>query len=61
MDKYSCSYGKALSIAANDFNIIKDNDIKVTTKIKDNQPILEEKKQSKIQVEIREFQDYELN
>lgn len=60
MKKFDCTYGKALLIAANDFGLVPNSKLEKnpitiqTTTIPIN-------KQSRIQVEIREFQKYELD
>lgn len=60
MNKFNCSYEKALMIAANDFGIQKYNELPKNP-IKESQIVLEEKKEAIIQVEIRPFQQYELD
>ena len=60
MNKFNCSYEKALMIAANDFGIQKYNELPKNP-IKESQITLEEKKEAIIQVEIRPFQQYELD
>lgn len=60
MNKFNCSYEKALMIAANDFGIQKYNELPKNP-IKESKIILEEKKEAIIQVEIRPFQQYELD
>lgn len=61
MEKFQCSYMKALQIIANDFGIVKNENLKVNKpKMEYSGSILEENKTSIIQVEIRDFQDYEL-
>lgn len=59
MHKFCCSYEKALMIAANDFGIQKFNELPQTP-IKESKIVLDEKKEAIIQVEIRPFQQYEL-
>jgi hypothetical protein len=61
MEKFQCSFAKALQIIGNDFGIIHSKNLIV------NKPALEytgskldEQKTAIIQVEIRDFQDYEL-
>lgn len=60
MNKFCCSYERALMIAANDFGIQKFNDLPKTP-IKESKIVLDEKKEAIIQVEIRPFQQYELD
>lgn len=57
--KFNCDYTTALRIAANDFGIIKNPKL-VKSKIIHAEETLPETKQAIIQVEIRPFQDYEL-
>lgn len=62
MYKYNCDFYKALQIIANDFDIIKIPDIQINPpliKYSDNK--LEQNKTAIIQVEIRDFQQYELD
>ena len=62
MEKFNCSYSKALQIVANDFHIISRDDLEI------NKPVikaytgnkLEETSEAEIQVEIKKFDDYEL-
>lgn len=61
MEKFQCSFSKALQIIGNDFGIIHNNSLVV------NKPALqytgskiEDHKDAIIQVQIRDFQDYEL-
>lgn len=62
MEKFQCSFSKALRIVANDFGIIHDNDLKVNKpKLKYTGSKLEEQKTASIRVEIRDFQQYELD
>ena len=60
MNKYNCSFYQALQIAANDFGIIKRPDLQ-KHEIKTSEIKLPETKTAIIQVEIREWQEYELN
>lgn len=60
MNKFCCSYERALMIAANDFGIQKFDDLPKTP-IKESKIVLDEKKEAIIQVEIRPFQQYELD
>lgn len=61
MEKFQCGYMRALQIIANDFGIVKNENLKVNKpKMEYSGSILEESKSSIIQVEIRDFQDYEL-
>lgn len=62
IEKFNCSYSKALRIIANDFGIIKDPNIVVNKpKLEYTGNKLQETKQAIIQVEIRDFQQYELD
>lgn len=62
MCKFGCSFYMALQIIANDFGIIKrDNMEQNVTKIKYTNTVFDETKSAIIQVQIREFQQYELN
>ena len=58
--KFNCDFVTALRIAANDFGIIKSPKL-VKSKIIKPEEIIPETKQAIIQVEIRPFQEYELN
>lgn len=58
--KFNCDYATALRIAANDFGIIKSTKL-VKNKIVKPIETLPESKQAIIQVEIRPFQQYELD
>lgn len=61
MYKFDCSFYKALQIIANDFNIIPCPGLrKNKAKLEYTNSKFEETKQAIIQVEIRDFQDYEL-
>lgn len=60
MNREHCSYIEALKIAANDFGILKDPSIKRKVEIIKPAESLPEKTQAIINVEIRDFQDYEL-
>lgn len=57
--KFNCDFSTALRIAANDFGIIKSPKL-VKNKVIHAKETLPESKQAIIQVEIRPFQDYEL-
>lgn len=58
----SCGFAKALSIIANDFGLIKRPDLKKNKpKLEYTGSKLQETEESVIQVEIRPFQEYELN
>lgn len=59
-NKFNCSYQKALQIVANDFNIIHIPNLE-KNQVKYSNKIIENKEESLIQVEIKEFNDYELN
>lgn len=58
--KFSCDFVKALLIAANDFGIVKNSTLAVNP-VKVESTILEPVQSSIIQVEIRPFQQYELD
>ena len=58
--KFNCDYATALRIAANDFGIIKSPKL-IKNKVIKPAETLPESKQAIIQVEIRPFQEYELN
>lgn len=61
MEKFQCSYAKALQIIGNDFNIFPNKNLKVNKpKLEYTGSKIDEQKTAVIQVEIREFQDYEL-
>lgn len=61
MYKFSCSYGKALHIIANDFGIISQKNLTVNkAKITYTNTTFHETQQAKIQVEIKDFDDHEL-
>lgn len=60
MNKFNCSYEKALMIAANDFGIQKYEELPKTP-IKESDIVLEEKQSAIIKVEVRDFQQYELD
>lgn len=62
MCKFNCSYGKALQIIANDFGIIRSKNLVI------NKPLIEysntkfeDTSECVIQVEIKEFDQYELD
>lgn len=58
---YNCTYWQALSIIANDFNIVRSKDLhKNKGKINPNPQKVEEKEIAKIQVEIQPFTELEL-
>lgn len=62
IEKFQCSYSRALRIIANDFGIIHDSNIVVNKpKLEYTGNKLQETKQAVIQVEIRDFQQYELD
>lgn len=62
MIKFGCSYGKALQIIANDFNIISRNNITVNKPlIKYTEEKFEDSGASVIQVEIKEYTQKELD
>lgn len=59
---YSCGFTKALSIIANDFGLIKRPDLKKNkAKLEYTGSTFKETEDAIIQVEIRPFQEYELN
>lgn len=58
--KFNCNYYDALAIAANDFDIQKIPHLN-KNKVKISNESLSENKQSIIRVEIRDFQQYELD
>lgn len=59
---FKCNYFQALKIIANDFGIIENKNIKKNQgKINENPVKIEDKQISRIQVEIQEFSDQELN
>lgn len=61
MKLFGCNYFEALKIIANDFNIIKNNNIKKNNgKINLNPIKVEDKKFTKLQIEIQSFSDLEL-
>ncbi len=62
MYKFSCSYGKALQIIANDFGIITKPHLTVNkAKIEYTNTKFEDSKQAVIQVEVKDFEQYELD
>lgn len=62
MEKFQCSFVKALQIIANDFGIIHNKNLVVNEpKLQYTGSKLEEQKSAIIQVEIRDFQQYELD
>ena len=62
MYKFNCTFYKALQIIANDFGIIKRPELEVNKpKLEYTNSKFEETKQAIIQVEIRDFQQYELD
>jgi hypothetical protein len=61
MTLFNCSYWDALKIIANDFKIVEDPNIPLNKGKINKTPIkIENKEISKIQVEVKEFSDYEL-
>lgn len=61
MEKFQCSFAKALQIIGNDFGLIHNKNLKKNPpKLQYTGSKLEEHKSAIIQVEIRDFQDYEL-
>lgn len=63
MHKFNCSFGEALAIIANDFDLVKNPAIKKNkAKLEyDGAVMNEDSKTAIIQVEIRPFQQYELD
>lgn len=62
MFKYNCTFGKALQIIANDFGIIKNPKLNVNPPmIKYSNSEFKETSDAVVQVEIKDFNDYELN
>lgn len=62
MYRFQCSYGKALAIIANDFGIVSRPRLQVNKPlIKYTNTQFKETSGSTIQVEIKEFEQYELN
>lgn len=62
MYKFNCSFGEALRIIANDFDLISQPDLKKNKpKLEYDGAVMDEQsKTAVIQVEIRPFQQYEL-
>lgn len=61
MEKFQCSFPKALQIIGNDFGLIQNkNLIKNEPELVYTGTKFEEQKSAIIQVEIRPFQEYEL-
>ena len=61
MEKFQCTFPKALQIIGNDFGIIHNKNLIVNKpKLEYTGNKLSEQKPAIIQVEIRPFQDYEL-
>jgi hypothetical protein len=61
MEKFQCSFAKALQIIGNDFGIIHNKNLVVNKpKLEYTGSVFKEQKSAIIQVEIRDFQDYEL-
>lgn len=62
MAKFQCTFPKALQIIGNDFGIIHNKNLIVNKpKLTYTGTKFEEHKSAVIQVEIRDFQEYELN
>ena len=62
MEKFQCSFAKALQIIGNDFGIIHSKNLIVNKpKLEYTGSVFKEQKSAVIQVEVREFQDYELS
>lgn len=58
---FRCNYFEALKIIANDFGIVKDNNLKKNPgKINNNPTKIKDKETSKIQIEIQDFTELEL-
>lgn len=60
MHKFSCSYGKALQIIANDFNIVKSKLTVNKPAIKYTNAKFEQTEDAVIQIETKPFSEYEL-
>ena len=60
MHKFSCSYGKALQIIANDFNIVKSKLTINKPAIKYTNAKFEQTEDAVIQIETKPFSEYEL-
>lgn len=59
--RFNCGFVEALKIIANDLGLVQDNSLRKNLgKINDSPTKIENKKPSKIQVEIQEFTDLEL-
>lgn len=63
MHKFNCSFGEALAIIANDFDLVRNSAIKKNkAKLEYDGAVMDEdSKTAIIQVEIRPFQQYELD
>lgn len=62
MMKFNCTYSKALQIVANDFGIISRNDLAINKPaMKYTNSKLEQSSEAEIQIEVKDFDDYELN
>lgn len=57
---FNSNFQETLSIVANDFGIINTKNVKNKAKIEYKGEVCEEKSATVIQVEIRDFQEYEL-
>ncbi|MGL4372548.1 MAG: toprim domain-containing protein [Turicibacter sp.] len=62
MEKFSCTYYKALQIIANDFGLIKRPDLKINPpKIEYSGLVMQESKTADVRIEMQEFTERELN
>jgi hypothetical protein len=62
MYKFQCSYGKALNIIANDFGIVSRPKLQVNPLlIKYTNKKFEETQEAIIQIEVKDFEQYELD
>lgn len=62
MYKFNCSYGKALQIIANDFGIIKNKNLTINKPlIKYSNTKLDDTTDAVLQIEVKEFEQYELD
>ena len=62
MEKFKCDYHKALDIIANDFGLVDNKNIKKNAgRINPNPIKITDKEPSKIQIEIQNFSEEELN
>lgn len=62
MYKFQCSYGKALNIIANDFGIVSRPKLQINPPlIKYTNKKFEETQEAIIQIEVKDFEQYELD